>query len=311
MSFLYDRDQNVTGTIPASFTFTPSYGMQVSFSCELASYETVDNYIYTMPKGLNHLQMQISMPFENRKTDQARQIAGFFENLQGTGYFLYTDAAQIYKPINLFLNSYDNTFVENDLYTLNASLSTDQISTTLNWSQPLLTGSNIRGDWGVGNNYAKYDVVRNTGSASTNFYDSYYYCTGNHFTSSSITQPYWTREFDFSQPTYSTQISKETSVLKTELPYSFTKRTNFGLHANTIKQFKIDYKGVSDIEARCILHFLIARQGYRKFQYKFPRIYNQYKYFFAPQWQHTFVYKDVNDISITLVEDPLGVRRVY
>ena len=55
MSFFYDRDQNVTGTIPASFTFTPSYGMQVSFSSELSSYEAIDNYIYTMPKGLNHL----------------------------------------------------------------------------------------------------------------------------------------------------------------------------------------------------------------------------------------------------------------
>ncbi len=51
MSFLYDRDQNVTGTIPSSFTFTPSYGMQVSFSSELTEYTTVDNYFYTMPKG--------------------------------------------------------------------------------------------------------------------------------------------------------------------------------------------------------------------------------------------------------------------
>lgn len=310
MSFLYDRDQNVTGTIPSSFTFTPSYGMQVSFAADMALYESVDNYIYTMPKGLNHLQMQISMPFENRKQEEARQIVGFFESLQGTGYFLYTDAAQIYKPVNLFLNSFDNTMIENDIYTLNATLSTDQISNILNWSQPLITGANIRGDWAAGQSYSEYDVVRNTGSASTNFYDSYYYCTGDH-TSSTINDTKWTREFDFSQPTYSVQVSKETSVLKTDLPYSFAKRTNFGLHANTLKQFKIDYKGVNDREARCILHFLIARQGYRKFQYKFPKIYNQNKYFFAPQWQHTFVYKDVNDISITLVEDPLGARRVY
>ena len=310
MSFLYDRDQNVTGTIPPSFTFTPSYGMQVSFNSDLAAYETTDNYIYTMPKGLNHLQMQVSMTFENRKQEEARQIAGFFESLHGTGHFSYTDAAQIYKPINLFLNNYDTTFVENDLYTLNASLSTDQISNILNWSQPLITGSNIRGNWTVSTSYSEFDVVRNTSSSPTNLYDSYYYCTGDH-TSTSINDTKWTREFDFSQATYSVQVSKETTVLKTDLPYSFAKRTNFGLHANTLKQFKIDYKGINDKEARCILHFLIGRQGYRKFQYKFPKIYNQNKYFFAPQWEHTFVYKDVNDISISLVEDPLGTRRVY
>ncbi len=142
MSFFYDRDQNVTGTIPASFTFTPSYGMQVSFSSELAEYGTVDNYIYNMPKGLNHLQMQISMPFENRKEEQARQIVGFFESLQGTGYFAYTDAAQIYKPLNLFVNNIDNTYNENDLYNINVSASTDQSSTLLNWNNLFVTGSN-------------------------------------------------------------------------------------------------------------------------------------------------------------------------
>lgn len=330
MSFFYDRDQNVTGTIPSSFTFTPSYGMQVSFSSELAGYETIDNYIYTMPKGLNHLQMQISMPFENRKQEQARQIVGFFESLHGTGAFLYTDAAQIYKPFSGFVNTIDNTYTENDLHNVNVSVSTDQISTLLNWNNSLITGTNIRGDWvsGVGGQfttYSKYDVVRYTGNASFasntgNLYDSFYYCTGS-FTcsspSSAITtantipnSEKWTREFEF-QPTYSAQVSKETAVVKTELPYSFTKRTNFGLHANTLKNFKLDFKGVSDAEARCILHFLIARQGYRKFQYKFPKIYDQNKYFYAPQWEHTFVYKNVNDISVTLIEDPLGARRVY
>ena len=166
MSFFYDRDQNVTGTIPPSFTFTPSYGMQVSFSSELSSYEAIDNYIYTMPKGLNHLQMQISMPFENRKQEQAREILGFFESLQGTGSFLYTDAAQIYKPFNCFANTIDNTYNENDLHNINVSVSTDQISTLLNWNNSLITGSNIRGDWAALNgnpaafvSYSKYDVV--------------------------------------------------------------------------------------------------------------------------------------------------------
>lgn len=320
MSFFYDRDQNVTGTIPSSFTFTPSYGMQVTFSSELAEYGTVDNYIYSMPKGVNHLQMQVMMPFENRKEEEARQIVGFFESLQGTGYFQFTDSSPIYKPINLFVNSIDNTYVENDLYTINVGLSTDQISTLLNWNNSLITGSNIKGDWGVGVSYSRYDVVRYTGNASfpsntNNLYDSFYYCTGTHtsdgvYTSSNMTSGRWTQEFVY-QPTYSTQVTKETSVIKTELPYSFTKRTNFGLHANTLKNFKLDFKGISDVEARCILHFLIARQGYRKFQYKFPKIYDQNKYFYAPQWQHTLVYKNVNDISVTFIEDPLGTRRAY
>lgn len=315
MSFLYDRDQNVTGTIPSSFTFVPSYGTQVSFSCEIADYTTIDNYLYTMPKAVNHLQMAISMPFESRRQEEARKIAGFFESLHGTGYFLYTDPAQIYKPVNLFLNSIDNAFIENDLYTLNATLSTDQISTVLNWNQPLITGSNIKGNWATSTSYQKYDIVRYTGDATFpsntgNLYDSFYYCKESHTSQSSVTPASvdtikWSKDFFF-QPTYSTPLSKETAVIKTELPYSFTKRTNFGLHANALKSFRLDFKGISDAEARCILHFLIGRQGYKRFQYKIPKIYNQFKVFFAPQWTHTFVYKNVNDISVTLIEDPLG-----
>lgn len=315
MSFFYDRDYNVTGTVQTTFDFKPSYGTTVSFSSELATYGTVDNYLYTMPKALNHLQMTVQMPFENRKEEEARKISSFFENLKGTGYFTFTDPAQIYKPINLFCQNIQTDFVVNDIYNIQVSLSSDQASSLLNWNGLFITGSSIKGNWATSTVYAKYDVVRYTGNSTFpsntgNLYDSYYYCKEAHTSQPSVTPasvdtPKWTKDFFF-QPTYQTQVGKETSVLKTELPYSFTKRTDFGLHGNTLKSFKLDFKGVSDTEARCILHFLINKQGYRKFQYKIPKIYNQYKIFFAPEWSHTFVYKNVNDISVTLVEDPLG-----
>ena len=74
MSFFYDRDQNVTGTIPASLGFTASYGATVSFSAELASYTTTDNYMHVMPKGLNHLQMAMNLPFENRGQNRFQSL---------------------------------------------------------------------------------------------------------------------------------------------------------------------------------------------------------------------------------------------
>lgn len=312
MSFFYDRDQNVTGSIPASLAFTPSYGMSVSFSAELASYTTTDNYMHVMPKGLNHLQMEMNMQFENKKQEDARKIAGYFESLNGTGHFQYTDPAQIYKPINMFCSDISNSFEENDLHTVNVSLSSDQSSSLLNWSAPFITGGTLKGNYATGVAYSQYDIVRNTGVNPNNMYDSFYYVTGNISTgqNTGISDSRFSKEFFF-QPTYPTQVSKETSVVKTEMPYSFTKRTDFGLHANVLKSLKLDFKGVSDAEARCILHFLIGKQGFRKFQYKFPKIYNQNKFFYAPEWSHTFVYKNVNDISVSMIEDPLGARKVY
>lgn len=315
MSFLYDRDYNVTGTVQTTFDFKPSYGTTVSFSAENTSYSSIDNYLYVMPKGINHLQMTVQMPFENRKEAEATKIASFFENLRGTGYFLFTDPASIYKPINLFCTDVQTDFAVNDIYNIQVNLATDQIASLLNWNGAFITGSNIKGAWSTSTPYSKYDVVRYTGNSTFpsntgNLYDCFYYCTDSHTSQSSVTPASvdtvkWSKQFFF-QPTYPTQVNKEASSLKTELPYSFAKRSDFGLHANSIKSLKLDFKGISDAEARCILHFLINKQGYRRFQYKIPNIYNKFKLFFAPQWSHTFVYKNVNDISVTLVEDPLG-----
>jgi phage-related protein len=321
MSFLYDRDQNVTGSIPAAFAFKPSYGTTVSFNADLSQYETTDNYVYTMPKGANHLQLEFQMNFDNRKEEQARQIVGYFETLNGTGYFQYTDPASFYKPINLFANNFGASFDKNDLYTVNAVLNSDQISTLLNWNNPLmLQTANVKGDWATSTSYVEYDIVKYTGNATfpsnmSNLYDSFYYCTGDHtsdasYSSSNMANDKWTRDFFF-QPTYSARVEKETAVVKTELPYSYTKRTDFGLHSNTLKSFNLEFRGVSDKEARCILHFLISKQGFRRFQYKIPKIYNQNKFFFSSRWSHTMVYKNVNDISVTIEEDPLGVRKSY
>lgn len=320
MSFFYDRDYNVTGTVQSTFDFKPSYGTTVSFSCELSNYGTLDNYFYLMPKGLNHLQIDVQMPFENRKEEEARKILSFFEGLRGTGYFTFTDPAEIYKPIHLFCQNIQTDFVVNDIYSSQVNLNSDQVSSLLNWNGAFITGSNIKGNWNTSTSYSKYDVVRHTGNASfpqntSNLYDSFYYCTGSHTSQASIngseiSNGKWTQEF-FHQPTYSLQVAKESMSLKSEFPNSFVRRSDFGLHANSLKQFKLDFKGITDAETRSILHFLVSRQGYRKFQYKIPKIYNQNKYFFAPSWQHVFVYKNVNDVSINLVEDPIGTRRVY
>jgi phage-related protein len=320
-NYIYDRDYNVTGTVQGSFDFKPSYGTVVSFAADLTSYTTVDNYIYTMPRGLNHLQIEIEMPFENRTEFESRKIISFFESLRGTGYFSYTDPASIYQPVNLFCNDIQTDFTVNNIYNLKVNLSTDQAAPLLKWNGMFITGTNLRGNWSTSTDYFKYDIVRHTGSATypkntSNLYDSYYYCMKDHTSQSSpinnsnLPSDKWSQDF-FYQPTYSTVLNKKTSVLKTDLPYSFVKKSDFGKHANILNRFDIQFKGVSDVETRSILHFLASKQGYRKFQYKIPKIYNRNKFFFAPEWQHTFVYKNVNDISITLVEDPIGVRRTY
>jgi uncharacterized protein YjbI with pentapeptide repeats len=56
-----------------------------------------------------------------------------------------------------------------------------------------------------------------------------------------------------------------------------------------------------------MLHFLESHLGYLKFKYTSPKIYNRPKIFYAESWSHTWNYKDSHNLTVSLVEDPLGI----
>jgi hypothetical protein len=55
------------------------------------------------------------------------------------------------------------------------------------------------------------------------------------------------------------------------------------------------------------MHFLENKGGYRRFAHEPPSVYNRPKVFYAPSWNHTWVYANSHDIEVSLIEDPLGV----
>jgi len=67
------------------------------------------------------------------------------------------------------------------------------------------------------------------------------------------------------------------------------------------------YSNITNKQLRGMLHFLENKGGYRRFEHQIPSVYNQPKVYYSPKWTHTWNYYDSNTLSVTLVEDPLGV----
>ena len=56
-----------------------------------------------------------------------------------------------------------------------------------------------------------------------------------------------------------------------------------------------------------MLHFLERKGGYRRFEHQIPSLYDRPKVYYCPEWSHTWVSYNSNDLTVELIEDPLGV----
>jgi hypothetical protein len=56
-----------------------------------------------------------------------------------------------------------------------------------------------------------------------------------------------------------------------------------------------------------MLHFLENKAGYRRFRHDIGSVYNRPKVMYCPEWDHTWKYYNSHDLSVTLLEDVLGV----
>ena len=147
---------------------------------------------------------------------------------------------------------------------------------------------------------------------NTNNLDNFYYATEDH-TSSAANCPTgasssWSRDFFFAPDVQqSFQVGIKSDILN--FKNSFVQRLYGNAQTRNIAKFDISYtfKDISDNQAKCMLHFLENKAGYRRFRHDIPSIYDRPKVYYCPTWTHTWKYANANDIQVQFVEDPLGV----
>jgi phage-related protein len=308
-SLFYNRDINVSGvTVPselADLSLSPVYGSQVSFTADNHSYVTDDFYYNLIPMSLNSLTAEFNVRYDVNETN-AQKLVAFFENQSGDNQFEFIPDTRVYHTVSGVCNNYAVNFINNQHFEVAATVSINRAPTLLNWSGGSFSNLPFQ-DWGQGVNYLKYDVVY-TG-INGNKLDNFYYCSGDH-TSTETNSPtgsdsIWSQKFFF-EPDIGTQndVTIKADIINFNNSFKERLKTN-----DNIATFNMSYtyKNITDDQLKCMLHFLERKGGYRRFEHQIPSLYDRPKVYYCPQWSHTWISYNSNDLTVELIEDPLGV----
>jgi len=324
---LYDRDNNASGSIQSA-SFVPEYDSSISYEYNEPFTYSADKHYIRCSKGLNNTKLSFDLKFTKKTEDEAKSFLHLMEDVNAnqtgilnfnsetsSGVELAFPTGNVYKNMSGFLIkdysfSYNKTFFD-----INLTLQKNGFSYFFDWkgSSYLNTG-NFDTGWIDGQSYEKFDIVYypeyNTGD-STNFYpkvnriEKFYYCNEDH-TSSVATSPTgdqskWSRKFFWDiDDGIKIGNKRDESITKTDNSFlAFNKKnSNQGL----IRDLTISLKNRSDKETRSIIHFIEKHEDAKPFQLDIPKLYVKKKFFIASSMRHTFVYKDCNNIEITLNE---------
>lgn len=124
------------------------------------------------------------------------------------------------------------------------------------------------------------------------------------------------RMFDF-RPNNQMSINSSPKYKASTASDVYKKFNKYGFNPN-LNNLSLTFDARSDLEAKRILLFLESHLGYKKFGFHLQSDYpkkdspssnrgktphgSKLSYFYCPEWQHTFVYKDNHTIQATFIE---------
>jgi len=306
----YNRDSNISGvTIQSDYSglsLTPVYGSKASFKSKNFIYEVDDFQINSIPSSMNSLEVQYDVRYDLNEAN-TQKLAAFIESKNGNQLFEFNiDNSGIYKSMSGVSDNYAINHVNNQHYEVAVSYSVDQAPNLFNWSGMNFVNLDFQ-DYAYSTTYEKFDVVF-TG-ISSNKLNNYYYCTETH-SSTAANSPTgassaWSQNFFF-KPDIGLQNDVQLKNEVLEFKNSFKQRIKTKDN-NASFQLKYDFTDISDKQLKCMLHFLENKAGYRRFRHDIESVYNRPKVMYCPEWGHTWKYFNAHDLSVTLVEDVLGV----
>jgi len=312
VSLFYDRDRNVSGVdLLTGLTYSPEYGSSVRFEARNSYLLSSDKVQSIAPLGLNSIVGGFSLNFSLRESD-AQKLVNFYESQSGTGIFAFNDSSSIYRTQSGTIDSLGQLNSSNNgKYGVSLSFAVERNAPVLDWSGQSFVNYEFR-KWQTGQSYEKYDILWFQHDMEEPI-NNWFYSLSNH-TSSIANHPLstglkWTTNlFEDSNEAFS--ISQTPTVKKTELKNSFVQRVNEQRNIHAFDSIDISYQNISDKKTKALLHFAESKLGYKRFEYQFPEIYNKSKLFVCSSWDHKWNAKESNNITLSLMEDPLGIKEV-
>ncbi len=310
MSLFYNRDRNIdlTNAPPLiNFDFNPGYGSSITFSCKKNTYG-FQNFTFTsIPLTLNNITAKCNFNFVKNE-NEAQSIINFFESQLGTGAFGINDSSNIYRTLTGYADEFSIQMLNNNMYSIGLEFNVERNSSALQWKGMSFVNYDFT-EWKTGQTYKKYQPIYFP------FYQrdktrNFFYCTDDHVSTLdnaplSDDAP-WTKSL-FYENDFGLSIPTKPKVEMNYFKNSFTQRTKGQENIHVFTELQLSYQNISVFKLKSMLHFLENSMGVKRFKFDLPQIYNKSKCFMVETWQHTWKYKDSNDLSISLVEDPLGI----
>ena len=205
-----------------------------------------------------------------------------------------------------------SNFINNQHFEVAANVNVDRAPTLLNWKNGNFANVPFQ-DWTQSTSYKKYDVtyfgLNSDGTINDNKLENFYYSSGDH-TSSHTNSPtgadsMWSQKFFF-EPDIGVQNDVRIKADVLNYKNSFTQHLKTNDNIATF-DMSYTYTDITDLQLRCMLHFLERKGGYRRFEHQIPSVYNRPKVYYCPTWSHTWTYFNSNNLTVDLMEDPLGI----
>ena len=328
ISYLYNRDHN-TKVFPLYGQFYASYGTSLKFSNRVVEIKGRDHYTSSYPIGLNSMTAEVNLMMNDISDAEAGTIIRAMQKVlaeEGTGRGYINLARNNSTPLNtgeasamylnleggtdnhvynslegFFVQEWNDQHKENFLHDVSITLRSNTKSPYLNyWG--LYANSGDIAYWDTGVAYQTNDIV--FFPKFENAMDNFFYCTSDHTsatgTSPEFTGSPWTQSFDW-EPDYKLVVNNGDRVNLENFKEGLINRIKKDRNEQFL-DLALSFENRSNRETRAILHFLENRMGYKPFPLELPGIYRAKKFFVAREWEHEFVYYDVNNLTVRMIE---------
>lgn len=314
----FDKNNNVYEyvadlTDPSSI-YKPVYGSSVSFISRLNKIETIDNSLKVLPASENNLTAVFNLKFILNDADTGNLLKTI-EVAQGTRYLKFKDPSNLYQDMVGLVEGFKINKIAQNLNEMDVAIECHIKTPMFNWrTSSFLKNITINNtNHNQASFYPKYSFVyKDVGLtdpvslrklSAMNKINNFWFAKEDINIGTPITSDVWTKNF-FYEAMLPFEVANTFDFFRIEYKNSFIQNVQSRENNNSLKDFNIKFESISDAQCRSMLFFLEKKCGYRKFIYEFPAFLKEQKVFICTQWSHVFKFKNSNDLTLKITEDP-------
>jgi len=302
--YYYSLVENNSGNKPTDtlnsswtkkFVWKPSYGSTVNFKAFNSEVLFGDGYSQILNKGLNSLRMSMDLKFEEKDDKESKAMIHFLENKKGVIDFEF-DTYKPYEKTNSFLcSNFSHKIGYEQSNDISAKFENFNESVYLKWDSLFMDSPE---SWVQFQEYEKFDIVKLNDSGNLGHYYAIQDVKGVDVDDApDELNSLWTKGIFFFRPDFEQEISQSMRTNNSEVSDDgFLQPFTDGINPN-VTNLNLTFSNRSEKEAKAIIDFLIQKKGYKKIIYSPTTHYGDYKYYYCPEWSHTYNFYDNHTVT--------------